>query len=373
MGEPVYALGFGDIDGTGYLDLVAAMHDGNVYVYRGEDGFLISTISKPNDHSPEAIHVGEFDNDNDGDEILVLFERKQTPKNAFLVWYDESGVELRRSSNNLTDTNNRMAFGFITGGLTLDVVVGGPNEIAYVFKGKDGSLIWDYDLNTMIRGIVVGNFTGDQYADVALRDSDDDITVIDGETHLDIMTKYYTTGRVRNYYAADLEGDDGVDELVVSVVRYGVYAFDMTGDTVWFYPAPLVIGSRCLFDDFDRDGHTDLVFLNHEYINIVSGATERLLWHYVHDDVIHNPMVGHFIKVAMREIAPPDILSYSQYEFFVISGRAPSSSGDIHRRGRSPSNALVERIIMVSSVGIPVCILFIAIPMDLKKRRRKKE
>ncbi|TFG13886.1 hypothetical protein EU537_05345, partial [Candidatus Thorarchaeota archaeon] len=363
-------ISIGDLNGDAWLDLAVQGTDHKVYALSGVAGSTLGIVSAPTGWKVLDTFVGGFNSGNPYEEMAIAFTG---PSETYTAWYDGSGIELYRSSTNLTSSIYAMDIGYILGHTTLDVVLGGANEFAAVYRGYDGQFQWSYNTGgPSIYEIVVGNFTGDAYADLAIKDSSYDIRVVDGSTH-GLITTIVTTTTLRGYYAADIHLDDGTDEIVLNLETIGVRAYNSAGTSVWQYTAPLVINSldsTCVFDDMDGDGHIDLVFTNREYINVVSGATSSLLWHYsIHDHRVVRPQVGSIIDSS----GPPDVVSYWGGNVYVVAGveNPPIPPAVPTPAFISPNVWITERVVASITVIAPIvgCIAMIGFVV----RKRKEE
>jgi hypothetical protein len=261
-----------------------------------------------------------------------------------------------------------MAVGYFRGDLTPDIVFGGDENIAYVLRGDNGQLDRSYNLFTNIQGIVAGYFDSDNDEDFALISSGA-ATVVNGTNHSVYSVAFGGSSNYRGAYAADLCGDS-IQELIVYNRSDGVNAYNSTGHVVWSYDASLVFESyseltACTFADFSNDGKDDLVLTNAEYMNVVDGANQTLLWHFINQDGIFDPKVA----VCVSTSGPPDIVAHDGSSFFVISGRLnppPLPLMLAKASQMSFGEILIQSTIVFGPLFIPVTISLFFI------RRRKK-
>ena len=356
----------GNLDGSGWLDIAALVDDGSTYTLRGIDGAQIGSIALPTSYSLVDFYAGQFNTPHANDEIAFLF---QSAANAFMAWYDGNGTRLYRSTN-VSALYGHMAVGRFLGFTTQDIVVGGSwagYGAAVMYRGYDGaSAPWILIASTDIYGIIAGNFTGDGYADFALEDENQTLHVVD--TYAGTQTAALTTSvSLRGYYAADLDGD-GLDEVVMNLERIGVRAYSYSGSLEWQYVAPLMTGSfdsTCAFADMNRDGRTDLVFTNREYINVVDGVTGLLVWHYASSARNVQPKPGHFTgsEDALG------VLSYWTGTMYVVSGVLPTPTPPMYPEGPVVLS-YGEGLVVAAAVGVPVVLLLIVPVLHILKRRR---
>lgn len=223
--------------------------------------------------------------------------------------------------------------------------------------GSTGVYSWNYNITgTSITGIISGDFDGDGTDDFALKASDS-IYVVNCASQGAMFSVSLSSGSLRGFYAEDLIGVGGADELVTNVVDVGVTGYNSTGGIVWQGGAPLIYNvysteSDCAFGDVDGDGFTDVIFTNYEYVSVLSGQTQRMLWHHVHDGPIYGPVVGKLDGSS----TPLDILAHSGSEFFVISGsQVPPLWLPPTVAPPAASPSFMEVLIVSSDVGIPLC------------------
>ncbi len=294
----------------------------DVYIVDGLDGQLLLQITALDTHEIRGVRVADFSDaaGNDYEEIAVLFRQWSGGSEVYIEWYDEVGNALYNTKADLftsTATSYYMAVGNFRGGTTADIVMGASIFNARIYNGGNGALFTTAS-STSTYGLAAGDFNGDGSADLAVKDSDSDIHMyefIGGGS----FTISFDTGTVREFFAGDIYNNDGVDEVVVSLERYGAIAYNFIGTEVWRYNAPLVLGgkdTRIVLEDMNADGWTDLVLTNKEYINVVDGSTARLLWHYWKEDLTTNfgPTVGYFYSATGR-----DVLCYGNDLMYVVA------------------------------------------------------
>jgi hypothetical protein len=359
----------GNLDGSSWLDLAVQGKDHKVYAVTGTSGSISGTVSAPTSWKVLDCYVGEFDSGHSNNEMAIGFI---DGSEAFVGWYDESGSELYRTSQNASGDVRAMAVGHVLGLSTLDVVIGGGNEFAEVFRGSDGLWQWLYWTGgPTVYEIQVGNLTGDAYADLAIEDSSADVRIVDGSSH-NLITTLVTTTPLRDYKLADLYLDDGKQEIVLSEQNYGVRAFDSGGILRWQYVAPLTSGSsRFTCDDMNGDGHTDLIVTNKEYLSVIDGTSSELLWHFSSlGDAILSPLTGQFIDPTY----PPDILSYSGANVYVISGTEnPPLPPPIPAAAEvSPNFWTSEKVLASLSSVVPIIGCIALVGFVIKKRKEEE-
>ena len=355
----------GNMDGSGWLDIVIATKYANVFVLKGESGQTIGTIARPGSFEPNDFYVRDFSGTYNNDEVAVLW---QDASEVFIGWYNHDGSLHYKSTNNISGTVYQMAVGDILGDGYPDVIFGGHNEFAAIYQGSNGQFDHLFDLTPItIYDIIVGNYTGDSKADFVLMDSSYDLHIIDGSTNTQIGFMAFTV-KFDEVHAVDID-NDGKDEIVVNAEKWGVEGYDETGSVDWTFMSRLLVSSfdwDLAFADMDADGHTDLIMSNHEYINVVSGATGRLLWHHVGSDRHLKLKVGRFIDPTY----PLDILSYRYERLYVVSGNDPTPIPP-PGGGGLPLSSFGDMIAMATVAGVPIFMLLM-IPVVIVWRRRRR-
>jgi hypothetical protein len=100
-----------------------------------------------------------------------------------------------------------------------------------------------------------------------------------------MATLDFTFGYLRDYYCADLDGDN-YDEVIAYIRTDGIRGYNSAGDEVWAFEAPLRYTlddpfTDVLTEDINDDGYSDVVLTNYEYVDVIDGSSGNLLWHYV--------------------------------------------------------------------------------------------
>jgi outer membrane protein assembly factor BamB len=378
MEGPVKEVRFGDMDGQGAPDMAVLLNPHMVVLIDSATGNNFTNIVAPDNTRMVSCLIGPFSfkEDSPNDELCILYWEKG-PNLIFARWYNYEGMEKWAVNTNFTSSSYELylAAGNVTGYKAWDILYGGPTSPCRLFYGFDGT--YEFSVGDNCYGIVAGNFKDDEYDEFATMEGNGDITmwdvVWDGSEwdptplgQVEIAPAKY----IRGFYAADLYLNDSLDELVVNAMLHGVLGFDSAATEVWRFETPLVISkaqSSCDFGDADGDGHTDLIFSNWNYINVVSGATERLLWHYRSDVRCTKPKVGHFYDVGY----PLDVLTYFGNNTYIVSGsQIPPTPPPIPivrvAAARSLAEVIVESTLTFVPIGI-VVIMPIAIVWKKKK------
>jgi len=359
---------FGDIDNSGNTDFAFRIDTDTIGLAEGETFAKLGYIYAPTGFQIVDYYIGNFNGITLGDEIVVLFE-KPLGTEAYLAWYNHGTLQYI-SSVNSTDDHNHLAVGHFRGTSFMDAVFGGDENIARIYNGATGAYMWEYNMFTDIEEIDAGYFNADGYEDFALS-SGVQVRVIDSNPAIeDQMYSVAPGASIREVHAADLYLNDGINELVLNVRYQGVQAYDNTSTIVWSYNAPLIYPiidpwshySTCVFGDMNSDGHTDMVFTNYEYINVIDGHTGDLLWHYVRNASILGPVIGHFDGPSSKDSM--DIAAYSGSHLYVISDDQKPAIPPLPMGALLNPNAIFSQLIIAISltgffVAIPLCIIVI--------------
>ncbi len=359
----------GDMDGTGWLDVVVSDKERDIYILRGNDGNEVGAVYNAPGFNPEDFYIGDFSGAYTADEIAVLWN---DGTDVFVGWYDVNGNEHYRSNVNSSGSSFHMAIGDTTGDGRPDVLMGGSDEIIHTFRGTDGvlqSAIWTG--GPSVYGLYTGNMNGDAFMDYIWLDNGYDPHIINGQTHTQFAGGYINfLAPPRGTYTADLNGD-GLDELVVSSERYGIYGFNRSGGEEWRWLAPLLVGaqdSTCSFTDMDGDGTDDLIFTNYGYLDVVSIVNAELLWHYSTDHRVLKPLAGRFVGPSY----PMDVVSYWEGSVYVISGSLPIPvAPPIPEVPLLAAMTFADMIVMATVTGVPIFMLLM-VPIAIAWRRRRR-
>ncbi|MGY5878775.1 MAG: hypothetical protein RTV31_00935 [Candidatus Thorarchaeota archaeon] len=364
-GNQIDMVRFGDIDNSGNTDFAFRIDEDTIGLAEGETFAKLGYIYAPTGFEIVDYYIGDFNGIYTEDEVVVLFE-KPLGSEAYLAWYNYDTL-LYKSSVNSTDDHNQLAVGYFRGSIFMDAVFGGDENIARVYNGATGAYLWEYNMFTDIEEIDAGYFNDDAYEDFALS-SGVQVRVID--SHPSIEDQMYSVApgaSIREVHAADLYLNDGVDELVLNVRYMGVQGYDNTSTIVWSYDAllsyptmePWSHYTTCVFGDMNSDGHTDMVFTNHEYINVIDGHTGDFLWHYVRNASISDPVVGHFDGPSSKDSM--DIAAYSGSLLYIISDDQKPLLPPLPMGGFMDPNAVISQLV----VTISLTGFFVAIPLGI--------
>lgn len=360
----------GNMDGTGWWDIVLFDDNDDFYVLSGTNGAQIGTIANPTNFYPQDFYVENFNAAQSNDEIAILW---QDGTHVFIGWYNHDGTLHYKSSMNITATVYNMAVGDITGDGLPDVAIGGTNEAIVVYTGTNGVF---YSIlgtgGSSVYDLIVGNFTGDAYADFVWMDSIYDLHLVNGGTNTQIYV-LPTLYLVLDFAAGDVDGD-GKDELVVYAEKSGVYAYNEDTTEAMRFIAPLLLNSwdsSMSVADMNDDGYEDIVFVNYEYLDIIDGHTGDLLWHYVITGgaKVFRPNIGHFVGTS----GPMDVVFHRLDTVYVVSGTypAPAPPAPILPMMAAAVN-FGEVVAVVAGIGLPVVFLLF-VPIGLIWYRKRKE
>jgi hypothetical protein len=117
----------------------------------------------------------------------------------------------------------------------------------------------------------------------------------------------------------------------------------------------------------NSDGHTDMVFINHEYVNVINGHTGAFLWHYVRNASILGPVVGHFDGPSSKDSM--DIAAYSGSHLYIISDKQKPFIPPLFLEESMSMEAKIKQLgVTISVIGVLVAIAFSVILVPVKRR-----
>ncbi len=362
IGSAIETIRVGNLDNTGFLDVVIKSAAGSVHGLNGTNGQTIQKISPVDSVTTKDIEVGNFNATSPGDEIVVLYENSSA---SHLRWYHglASPQDLMYYSNRtILGTNNSMAIGYFTGRPTLDVVYGGTNQSAYVFNGSDGLFAGNCSsIKSPIYNIIAANLTGDAYTDFAVQTTASDAFLVDGSTLAKMIDVKYE-GDNRGITARDIMGSN-LDEIIINNRPIGVIGCNSTSIFAYYLPVPLISATQVSVRvaDWGTDGKSDLVITNQNYLQVFNGTTKKLLWHHVANCSIGTPYVGTFSD----SVEGPQIMYFSGDTVYFVAEiapeilgmapeNAPESSPTSPESGQSYQNDVSSAILITAVFGIPV-------------------
>ncbi len=346
-------------------DVALLLGDGSVRVYDGDTGTLVFSVPEVSGYSTVAIETGDFNHPSLFDELAILYHRPTSPYTTYVEWYTAQGSSLYSTTSFTTSSwSLKMDSGVYAADGTRCVVVAGSSLQSRFYAGNNGTYLGSMGTGSVYR-LTSGHFTSTGYECVAVMNSAYDITVLDFELGVTSPVFYFDTGHVRQFMAADVAANDGIDELVVNLAEVGVVGYKFDGSLAWSYYAPLVSTSArsvsVAFADMDGDGWDDMVMSNNEYVDVVNGATRRLMWHYRNPGKKTNyypvPILAHSHSVR-------DVLTYSSTDIYVISASPPAASP-----GPASGLSVEETVMMVTAAGVPLVFLFLVVPLVRRRRR----
>ncbi len=125
---------------------------------------------------------------------------------------------------------------------------------------SDESIQWYHHTPDIVKGIAVGDLTGDGNIDIVIS-SGNYVYVLDslGQEILKIRTTNY----VNSISVGDLTGD-GNNDIAVGLMNNGIEVFSSTGEKLWKYwmRAPV---QKIIVKDINSDGHNEVIAVSHNY------------------------------------------------------------------------------------------------------------
>jgi hypothetical protein len=171
---------------------------------------------------------------------------------------------------------------------------------------------------------------------------------------------------------ADILYDDGVDEIYSNVAGQGIRGRDIIGGGSWTFNAPMAFpdyNSKMLIADHDDDGVPDIAYQNYNYLNVLNGSTQDLMWHFYANDSLSLLEIGRF---EMPD-SPLGAVYYDNYRIKIISGYEISTDPPGFPSPPYPpsldTSLRTPDIIGMGIIGMGIGLVFAITLKKVKKRR----
>ncbi len=196
----------------------------------------------------------------------------------------------------LQDGARSMTIGDISNDGTVDVIIGASyntsgtaDGMVHAIDGKDGTQLWTYSIGSTIQSVVVGNFNGDVYLDVAAAAFDDYIYAIDGHDGSLLWDQLIGSLWVNDLDAGDVNSDNIDDiayahEYLTGFTNYIGVLNGASGLPIWDETVSF-ISTDAMLEDIDNDGSLEAIFGvlyddDHGEITVRDAATGAVEWSY---------------------------------------------------------------------------------------------
>ncbi len=198
----------------------------------------------------------------------------------------------------------------LNGDGTEDIIAGESNPDYYGYPqkvlaidGKDGSLIWEYQLQDAVRSMTIGDLNNDGVMDAVAGASYNSSSTPDGYVHAingvngDPLWTYYIGNTVSAVTVADLNNDAYLDVSAGSFDDF-VYGIDgQTGGLLWSTEIDALWINAVSAGDVNGDNIEDVGFA-HEYLTnysnhcgVLDGVDGSIIWDSVVPYVVMNVLV----------------------------------------------------------------------------------
>jgi hypothetical protein len=121
----------------------------------------------------------------------------------------------------------------------------------------------------------------------------------------------------------------------------------------------------------NRDGHTDLIFSNYEYLAIIDGHTTSLLWHYVRNGSIREFVIGYFDAPSSKDSM--DVAAYSGTSLYVLSDDQQPQAPPLPALAEASLESRIAQLITSSAIiGLPVIAMVSLFILDVRRKRETR-
>ncbi len=290
-----------DINKDGMLDVVVGSDDRRIYALDGTTGVLLWFFETDAPvKSPPAL--GDINGDDNLEVVVINFISHVYVLNGLngsLVWgyriHDQWAPD---SFPDILNADTSPALGDIDGDGDCDIVVASNYYSVTAFDGTTGGFLWRYDSN--ITNLFYGtspalvDIDQDGGLDVLIGWLNASVIALQGATGSLLWgsDKWYGLGRIA---LGDVNGDGTLDAVIggrtgqshaeSTVANDQIFALDtITGTLLWVYEANDIIGSSPSLADVDGDGGLDVLIV--DLVDgpcVLDGTSGKLLWSHSYD------------------------------------------------------------------------------------------
>jgi outer membrane protein assembly factor BamB len=164
-----------------------------------------------------------------------------------------------------------------------DVIFGCDDGNVYSLAGDSGTTQWFYETGAMIKSTpALRDVNDDDVMDVVVGSNDTNVYAIDLIMGMPFPIKTFeTTGVVESSPVCADQTGDSIPEVVVGSFDGNLYAFKGgSGDLLVSYNTGASVKATPSLEDFDGDGHYDVVVASGGVVRAINGITGASLWSY---------------------------------------------------------------------------------------------
>jgi len=233
VGAAVNEVELAQMDGTGPLDIVAAVGTGTsgekVVVINGSNGNILWTYN-----APEGVeHIEVFDVNDDSYLDIAAAITPFSPTQVIMI-DGSTHTTLWTKSMSIASNVHSLAHGDLNGDDVPDVVIPGTStdKKVYALNGNNGNELWSYQAGGEINTVAVIDIDSDDELDVIAGSDDQNVYVLNGYNGSKKWS-YSTADDVMHIQLGDINGDAVPNIACVTFGSDGIaYAFKS------FSPAP---------------------------------------------------------------------------------------------------------------------------------------
>ena len=321
-------IAFGDIDGDGNLNIIAATYD-RVQILEASDGTKswyysvggtiasVGSADFDDDSIMDTLAGGgaDFSDSNPAKSVWAL-KTVETP----LIWEFDFG-----------QYGNALAIDDLNGDQYLDVVtVCSSDDIAWAINGEDGTELWNWTGTENLYAVTTGDFDNDEQIDVAVAGADDKVTALYGNNG---SVTWQFTGTGDQIYrkclqAADLNNDDNIDVIAGCDDGY-VYAINgLNGNQLWSCHVGAGVNEVELAQ-MNASGPLDIVAAvgsgtSGEKVVVIDGLNGSILWSYNAPEAVEHVEVLDVNNDDVPDVAAA-ITPFTPLQIIMIDGSTHTS------------------------------------------------